>query len=301
MSASTHSPGLTGLGTKQLFVESTGKGKDVILVHGLGGTTSFFGPLTAPLAEQFRVTRYDFNGHGRSPLANGELTIDTLAAELALLIESQTASGRAHLVGHSMGTLIVQQLASTRPELVEDIVLLGPVREQALGAKDATRARASLVRKQGMAAVADTVANGATAESAAIDNPLLRPFVRELLLGQHSEAYARACEALAAAANPDLGAIQSAVLLLTGSEDKVSTPDSLQAMAAELPRAEIMVAPNTGHWTLPEAPGLVIEAVMGFLTRTAPKPATTQACACSSAGCTSGRQKTITMKIRKTA
>ena len=300
MSTTTIVGGLTAVGTKHLFVETTGTGPDVVLVHGLGGTTSFFEPLVASLAERFRVTRYDFSGHGRSPLA-GELTLESLTAELGLVIESQTVSGRAHVVGHSMGTLIVQQLASTRPDLVQDVVLLGPVREQALAAKDATRARAALVRERGMAAVADTVASAATADQAAIGNPLVRPFVRELLLGQDPEAYAQACEALAAATNPDLAAIRSKVLLLTGSEDKVSTPASNEDMAAELGSAELLVAPGTGHWTVPEAPDFVTAAVLDFLTGTILKPERKKTCACSnpSPGCLSRRQQTVTMQIRK--
>lgn len=300
MTTAALTSGLTAVGTKQLFIETTGTGPDVVLVHGLGGTTSFFEPLVPSLSERFRVTRYDFAGHGRSPRAE-ELTLESLTAELALVIESQTTSGRAHLVAHSMGTLIVQQLAATRPDLVQEIVLLGPVREQGQAAKDATRARAALVREKGMAAVADTVATAATADQAALGNPLVRPFVRELLLGQDPEAYAQACEALAAATNPDLTRIQSKVLLLTGSEDKVSTPASNQAMAAELDSAELLVAPGTGHWTVPEAPDFVTAAVLDFLTNATLKPVTKKTCACSSAspGCQSRRQQTITMQIRK--
>ena len=201
-----------------------------------------------------------------------------------------------------MGTLIVQQLAATHPELVQDVVLLGPVREQAQAAKDATRTRAAVVREKGMAAVADAVALGATAEQAAIGNPLVRPFVRELLLGQGPEAYAQACEALATATNPDLTAIRSKVLLLTGSEDKVSTPASNEAIAADLGRAELLVAPGTGHWTVPEAPDFVTAAVLDFLAGTILTPATKKTCACSHAspGCQSRSQQTITLQIRKT-
>lgn len=300
MSTATIPAGLTAVGTQHLFVETTGAGDDVVLVHGLGGTTSFYEPLVASLAERFRVTRYDFAGHGRSP-RNGELSLESLTAELAQVIESQTTSGRAHLVAHSMGTLIAQQLASTRPDLVREIVLLGPVREQAQAAKDATRARAALVREKGMAAVADTVANAATADHAALANPLVRPFVRELLLGQDPEAYAQACEALAAATNPDLARVQSKVLLLTGSDDKVSTPAANEAIAAELGQAELLVAPGTGHWTVPEAPDFVTAAVLDFLTGSTLKPDTKKTCACSSSspGCQSRRQQTITMQIRK--
>lgn len=300
MSTQTIAPWLTSIGEKSLFIETTGSGPDVVLVHGLGGTTGFYGPLAAVLAEGYRVTRYDFNGHGRTPLA-GEVSLDTLVEELAAVIEQRTAGGRAHVIGHSMGTLIVQQLAATRPDLVDSVVLLGAVREQAPAAQEATRARAALVREKGMAAVADAVASGATAGEAAASNPLLRPFVRELLLGQDAEAYALACEALAAARNPDLTAITAKVLLVTGSEDKVSPPEANTTIAAELAHAVSRVAPYTGHWTVPEAPEFVNDAVLEFLAETGPAPAAKpKTCACSHTGCNSRRANIITVPIRKT-
>ena len=215
------------------------------------------------------------------------------------MVQLHPAKGRAHVIGHSMGTLVVQQLAATRPDLVESVVLLGPVREQSPAAQEATRARAVLVREQGMAAVADTIAAGATADQAA-GNPLLRPFVRELLLGQDAEAYARACEALAGARNPDLAAITAKVLLITGSEDKVSPPEANAALAAELPHATSRVLPGTGHWTVPEAPEFVNDAVLEFLAETSVTAAKPETCACSHDGCHSGRTNIITGPIRKT-
>lgn len=258
---------LTSIGTRELFVETTGEGPDVVLVHGLGGATSFYDPLVTDLAGDFRFIRYDFNGHGRSPLS-GELSIDSLAEELAEVIRTQTTSGKAHVVGHSMGTLIVQQLAATHPELVDKIVLLGPVRAQPDQAKAATRTRAALVREQGMSAVADAISRGATSDQAAGHNPLLRPLVRELLLGQDAEAYAQACEALAAATNPKLSAITSQVLLITGDEDGVSPPSLNEAITAELPHSQRHTITGIGHWTLLEAPDFVADYLTTFLQDT---------------------------------
>lgn len=255
---------LTRIGNRDLFIETSGEGPDVVLVHGLGGATPFYDPLVTELAADFRFIRYDFNGHGRSPLA-GELSLETLAEDLAEVIKTQTISGKAHVIGHSMGTLVVQQLAATHPELVNSIALLGPVRAQAEQAKAGTRARADLVREQGMSAVADAISLGATSDQAAKHNPLLRPLVRELLLSQNAESYAQACEALAAAGNPDLADIQTRVLLITGDEDAVSPPSLNEAMAAELKNAQRHTITGIGHWTALEAPDLVADYVTTFL------------------------------------
>ena len=256
---------LTDTGSRNLFIETNGTGPDVVMIHGLGGATPFYDPLVNDLATDFRFTRYDFNGHGRTPLS-GELSIDTLTEELAEVIQTQTSAGKAHVIGHSMGTLVVQQLAATRPELVDRIVLLGPVRAQPDKAKVATRERAATVRTKGMSAVADSISQGATADQAAQHNPLIRPLVRELLLGQHPESYAQACEALAAAENPDLSKIIAQTLLITGDEDKVSTPATNEAMKAELANAERHTVTGIGHWHVLEAPDFVADFVHTFLT-----------------------------------
>lgn len=255
---------LTDINGRKLFLEITGEGADVVMIHGLGGATSFYDPVVNDLSPDFRFIRYDFNGHGRSPL-DGQVSINSLAEELAEVIKTQTKSGKAHVIGHSMGTLVVQHLASTQPELVDSIVLLGPVRAQPEKAKTATRQRADLVREEGMSAVAGAISQGATADQAAEDNPLLRPLVRHLLLAQNAEAYARACEALAAATNPDLSTITAKALLITGDQDGVSTPATNEAIAAELQHAQRHTINGIGHWTVLESPAPVTELISSFL------------------------------------
>ncbi|HEV7756246.1 MAG TPA: alpha/beta hydrolase, partial [Mycobacteriales bacterium] len=119
----------------------------------------------------------------------------------------------------------------------------------------------------GMAAVADTIVGAATSPAARAAHPAVGALVRELLLGQDPEAYAQACVALAAAQSPDLGAITCPVLLLTGTEDKVSPPATSVAMAAELKDATTAVTQDCGHWTAVEAPAFVLHQLTAFLNQ----------------------------------
>ncbi len=260
------SSGLLQVGSKRLFVEDAeGDKPAVVFVHGLGATTTYYEPLVPALEGEFRLVRYDFDGHGRSPLA-GPITVPDLARDLDALIAT-LPGGKAHVVAHSLGTLIAQTVAATTPERVHSLVLLGPVRAQPEAAKTATRARATTVRESGMAAVADTIAKNATSAAARTRNPLVAGVIRELLLGQNAEAYARACEALAAAENPDLSRIEANTLLLAGKDDKVSPQATLDAMHLALGRVAVEVAtvPDCGHWTVTEAPLFVAERTSAFL------------------------------------
>jgi pimeloyl-ACP methyl ester carboxylesterase len=97
-----------------------------LLVHGVTGwhrTWWRVGPTLA--AAGWHVTAIDQRGHGHSPRVSGTVTVGQLADDLAELIAD--LGGRADLlVGHSLGGAVAAELAFTRPELVERLVLEDP-------------------------------------------------------------------------------------------------------------------------------------------------------------------------------
>jgi 2-keto-4-pentenoate hydratase/2-oxohepta-3-ene-1,7-dioic acid hydratase in catechol pathway/pimeloyl-ACP methyl ester carboxylesterase len=248
---------------KEIFVESAGEGPAVVFVHGLGGTTNFYQPQASALQAHHRVVRFDLPGAGRSPFA-GKCSIESFAEDIEAVMDAAGLDS-ASIVGHSMGTIAVQHFAATRPERVDKVVLLGPVREQPPAGKDASRQRAELVRKEGMEAVADTIVGAATSERTRAEQPAVAAFVRELLMRQDPQGYAAHCEALADATAVDLGKIEAPVLLLTGSEDKVGAPATAEAMFNELPKASYELIDGIGHWTAIEAAQPVTNAIRDFL------------------------------------
>ncbi len=256
---------LVRAGARRLFVEKTGTGPAVVLIHGLGGATTVYDPQVDALAETHTVLRYDLSGHGRSPLA-GAASIDGWVAELADLLDAENITETA-LVAHSMGTLVANTFAARYPERVTRIALLGAVRAQNEQAQAATRARAGTVRAGGMSAVADTIVAAALSKTTHSDRPLAVALVRELLLGQDPEGYATACEALAAAVEPDFAAITAPVLLITGDEDKVSPIATNDDLFALYPHARLQVLDGVGHWHGLEDPAAVTALLTEFLAQ----------------------------------
>ncbi|MFF5587973.1 alpha/beta fold hydrolase [Streptomyces hygroscopicus] len=249
----------------QLFVEKTGQGSPVVLIHGLGGATTVYDPQVAALAEHHTVLRYDLSGHGRSPSA-GTPSITGWVAELTALLDAEGIEETA-VVAHSMGTLVAATFAAAHPGRVTKLALLGPVRAQGAQAKEATRARARTVREGGMSAVADTIVSVATSEQTRTQRPLAAALVRELLLGQDPEGYAAACEALAAAEEPDFASIKAPALLLTGSEDRTSPPAVNDDIFALLPKATLHILEGIGHWHTLEASDDVTRRLQEFLAQ----------------------------------
>lgn len=248
---------------KELAVEVDGEGPAVLLVHGLGGTSNFYQVQTDALAERFRVIRVDSAGAGRSPVADG-ISIESHADDLAAVLDALDVDSAA-VVGHSMGTLVVRALAARHPAKVSALALLGAVREPADAGRQAQRDRAAVLREKGTAAVAPGVVANALSETTRQRRPEVAAFVRELVMRQDPEGYARNCEALAAATDPGPVATSLPLLLITGDDDKVGPPQASQELADAHGNAAVEILPGVGHWTALEAAGPVTDHLLKFL------------------------------------
>jgi pimeloyl-ACP methyl ester carboxylesterase len=115
---------------------AAGHGTDTpaaVLVHGVNGWHRTWWRVGPALADRgWRVVAVDQRGHGRSPRIHGTTTTGELAADLAATIEA--IGGRADLlVGHSLGGAVSAELAITRPDLVDRLVLEDPPAISRLG------------------------------------------------------------------------------------------------------------------------------------------------------------------------
>jgi 3-oxoadipate enol-lactonase len=228
-----------------LAVEVAGDGPPVVCIHGLGGTSNTFTPQMPALAG-LRVVRPDLPCAGRSP--NSEKpSIATMASAVVKLADVLGVKS-AHFVGHSLGTLICQHLAAERPELVRSLVLLGGLYEPIAAARDALRSRAQLARTQGMTEIADAVIGSALSTETRSRNPAAVAFVRESLMRQCPEGYARSCEALAEAQAANHQRIRCPVLIVNGEEDAVAPPSTARNLAERISGARTVILPRCGHW-----------------------------------------------------
>ncbi len=69
-----------------LYVEESGQGVPVVLVHGATGTAAMYRATIALLAKEFRVVAFDSRGHGRSTNPTGELSYEITADDAAALV-----------------------------------------------------------------------------------------------------------------------------------------------------------------------------------------------------------------------
>ncbi|WP_185759421.1 alpha/beta fold hydrolase [Kribbella jejuensis] len=131
-----------------LWLDDTGSGEPLLLVHGWGGDAHAWNGLS--FAGR-RVIKVDLRGHGRSPVRRTGYRPADYARDLVALVE-RLAVGPVVAVGHSMGGQIVLELALERPDLVSAVVAIDP----AYGADEAEVAtftdRLAGLRRHGAAA-----------------------------------------------------------------------------------------------------------------------------------------------------
>ncbi|MEO3854006.1 alpha/beta hydrolase [Acrocarpospora sp. B8E8] len=104
-----------------IWWEESGTGRPVVLLHSTSADAHMWDDVWEPLASAFRVIRLDLRGYGKSPLV-AEKSYSN-AGDVAELLDSLGIDGAA-VVGSSGGGRVALELATIRPDLVSDLVLI---------------------------------------------------------------------------------------------------------------------------------------------------------------------------------
>jgi 3-oxoadipate enol-lactonase len=239
----------------RIAVEIDGTGDALLMIHGLGGTSNVWTPVLPAVARQ-RTVRPDLPGSGRSHLVEGPLSIERFAQAMQRVCASLGLE-RVHVAAHSLGTIVAFHLAVAAPRLVRSLALFGPLLCPPDPARAAIRARGEKARAEGeagMQAIADGLVQAAVSAETRARRPVAVAAVRELLMRQCPDGYARSCDALAEAQAAEVGGIECPTLLVTGDEDAVAPAQAVRQIGERIRGARVTVLPRCGHWTMLEKP-----------------------------------------------
>ena len=103
--------------------EIHGDGYPVILVHGWGCTKDEWFVHIDALAKLFKLITFDNRGAGKSDKPNTPYTMDMYADDINGLLEFLKIE-KAHVIGLSLGGMIVQNFILKYPERVNKLVLI---------------------------------------------------------------------------------------------------------------------------------------------------------------------------------
>jgi 3-oxoadipate enol-lactonase len=240
---------------ERMAVETDGEGDAVLMIHGLGGTSNVWVPVLPAVARQ-RTVRPDLPGSGRSHRVEGPLSIERFVLAMQRVC-AVLGLKRVHVAAHSLGTIVAFHLAATAPRLVRSLALFGPLLCPPGPARAALRARGEQARAEGeagMQAIADALVQGAVSAETRARRPVAVAAVRELVMRQCPEGYARSCDALADAQAAPVSGIGCPTLLVSGDEDAIAPAQAVRQIGERIRGARVTVLPRCGHWTMLERP-----------------------------------------------
>jgi pimeloyl-ACP methyl ester carboxylesterase len=135
-------------------------GDPLVLVHGYTGDVTDWQHQVLEFARTHRVLALDHRGHGRSqaPRDRSSYTIERMAGDVEAVAEAAGCE-RFHLVGHSMGGAVAQEIALRRPERLATLTLEDTSYQFRMASNPAVarifESRLRLAEERGMQAVAD--------------------------------------------------------------------------------------------------------------------------------------------------
>lgn len=243
----------------------------VVLSNSLSTDLRMWQPQVSALAARYRVLRYDTRGHGQSAAPPAPYSIETLADDLAGLID-HLELGAVHVVGLSLGGMTAQVLAMRRPELVASLCLVATTCRPPFGTKEAWAARAEEVRRTG---------DYRDVEGPMIERWLTRRFrraepagtalIREMINATAIEGYVGCCVAIGGLdACGKLADYQGPVCVIAGEEDPGTTVEDAQLIVAGIPQAVLNVVPHARHLMNWDAREVFTPLLLHWLGQAAP-------------------------------
>lgn len=222
----------------------TGDGPDLVLLHGLAGSSGWWERNIPALSVDYRVTAIDLPGFGSSH-PDARLILDELPARLAGFLGGLGIE-RTHVIGHSMGGLVAGGLAADHPERVDRLVLV-----------DA-----------GFLSLDPTLRHRITGPLRTLPwtSPTILPvMLRDLARAGPLRMVRATSEVLRNDWHDKLPAIAAPTLVIWGEHDRVCHPRIGSQIAATVPGAKLVVIPGAGHNPMWEKPAAFDREVLAFL------------------------------------
>lgn len=112
------------LGT--LYARLLGSGPPILLLHGLVGSSRYWGSPYDLLGEQHQLIVPDLLGFARSPKPPSGYGPDDHVEAIVAVLDEVEAPAPAVVVGHSAGAVVALRLAHRHPERVRAVLCFGP-------------------------------------------------------------------------------------------------------------------------------------------------------------------------------
>lgn len=239
----------------------------VVLSHSLATDLGMWEAQAQALAGRYRVLRYDTRGHGDTDAPPGPYTLELLASDAVALME-ELGVERAHFVGLSMGGMIGQLIALTRPEKLRSLALCDTSSRIPAEAQPMWEERIRTTQAQGMAPhVEPTVARWFTPAFRERGSEVVER-VRTMIRRTSPAGYVGCCHAIKALDLTDrLSAIRLPTLVMVGADDAGTPVAASRTIHERIAGSQLVVIPSASHLSNLEQPEAFTQALVAFLEK----------------------------------
>ena len=254
----------------EIFYETQGKGVPLLLVSGLGGTSTYWRGIAGRFAEHFQVILHDQRGTGRSSRSHMKYSVEQMAEDL-LAVMDDAGVERCYLLGHSTGGAIGQVMAVEEPDRLAGLVLYSSwtrsdaffrrvmnARKALLSASDGGRA---YVSARAFFVYPDWWINANEEKLAEDDERNLQKFPGADIVSSRIDAI------LAFDRVADLGRIRIPTLVVCAKDDFLTPVYFSTELADRIPNAVLQILERGGHGAAHTVPDEFIQSILPFLLR----------------------------------
>lgn len=252
----------------KLYYKSVGKGRPLIILHGLFGSSDNWMQIAGMLKDMYQVFLLDQRNHGRSPHST-DFSYSLMSDDLAAFIAQQELE-KPTVLGHSMGGKTAMKFALQNPDLLNKLIVADiaprqyPVHHGAI-----LEGLAEIdAQKPTSRAAADEILADFVSEKE-VRQFLLKNLYRQA--GQDSFLWRINLPVL----TEKIGAVGEKItaetpfkkptLFLSGSESGYIAPTDKDDIFRLFPQASIEKIAQAGHWLHAEQPELFVQTLNNFL------------------------------------
>jgi len=272
-------------------VDFGGSGPSLILVHGLGGSTTNWNAVAPALTAIGHVRAIDLPGFGLTP-PRSDFRLETHRDSVIGYLER--AAGPHTLIGNSTGGLLAELIAATRPDLVERLILVSPATPPVVpdprldwptAARLAIQATPGIGEAYGRRFLrANTPEQlvrkslnmithkpGRVPMSLIEESREMARIRKQLPWAEYATARTATSIARLYSRRPVYVAmilsIEARTLVVQGVSDHIVSPTAIEWLCALRPDWELVHLDDTGHTPQMDAPHRFVDVVRGWLTR----------------------------------
>jgi len=227
------------------YIGDEGKGFPLVLVHGFLGSSKMWKPQIDFFKDHFRIITPDLPGFGKSNKAKSHNSIQSIANLLINCLEEKKIH-KFHLLGHSMGGMIVQEMAKKIGDKISKLVCYstGPRGEMPGRFETVDESRKNL-QKNGLETMARNIA-----KTWFIKGENAKYFDVCIEIGKQTSMEA-VDNSLVAFKNwngvDTLKNIKNETLIIWGDQDKSYNFEQAQALEKNIENSKLIIFKNCAH------------------------------------------------------